>query len=219
MTRSTLDNRGESACHYPRDMSGPDWVAVAAAAGVVTAVFTAAMAVAIVVTAVYAKRTLMATKDDSRARTRPVLVAYLEREILSHGVILLMIKNFGSSVAVDVQVAFDPPAPSIEEVATLPDSDMAKWLYQRFEEAVPMWAPGWSTSNVVRAGQGPLEPFTVVLSYVGADGTPYVERFPLHPEHILKETTSTPSKTDNPIKLGQQGVAALQALVRAIRSR
>lgn len=119
-------------------MSESDWVAVGAVAAVVTAVFTAAMAVAIIVTAVYAKRTLTATKDDSRARTRPALVAYLERELLSHGVILLVIKNFGCSVAADVQVAFDPPAPSIEDVAALPDSDMTKWLYQRFEEPVPI---------------------------------------------------------------------------------
>ena len=200
-------------------MSESDWVAVGAVAAVVTAAFTSAMAIAIIVTAVYAKHTLTATKDDSRARTRPALVAYLERELLSHGVILLVIKNFGSSVAADVQVAFDPPAPSIEDVAALPDSDMTKWLYQRFEDPVPIWAPGWTTSNVVRAGQDPLAPFTVVLSYVGPDSTTYDERFPLHPEHILKETTSTPSKTDSAIKLAQQGVAALQAIVRAIRSR
>jgi hypothetical protein len=92
-------------------------------------------------------------------------------------------------------------------------------LYQRFESPVPIWAPNRSTSNVIRAGQDPVEPFTVVLSYVGPDNTHYDERFPLHPDHILKETTSTPSKTDNPIKLGQQGVAALQALVRTIRTR
>ena len=83
----------------------------------------------------------------------------------------------------------------------------------------PNWAPGWSTSNLVRAGQDPLDPFTVILSYLGPDSTRYEERFPLHPDHILKETSSTPSKTDSPIKLGQQGVSALQALVRTIRTR
>ena len=134
-------------------MTESDWIAVGAIAAVVTAVFTAAMAVAIIVTAFYAKRTLVAAKDDSRARTRPALVAYLERELLSHGAILLVIKNFGPSSATDVQVAFDPPALAKEDLAALPDSDMKKWLYQRFAGSVPIWAPGWSTSNVIRSGQ------------------------------------------------------------------
>ncbi len=200
-------------------MTDSDWIAVGSIAAVVTAVFTAAMAIAIIVSAIYAKRTLVAAKNDSRARTRPALVAYLERELLSHGAILLVIKNFGPSTAADVRVAFDPPAPGTEDVNALPDSDMTKWLYQRFAGPVPIWAPGWSTSNVVRSGQDPLDPFTVTLSYLGPDSTRYEERFPLHPDHILKETSSTPSKTDSPIKLGQQGVAALQALVRTIRTR
>lgn len=188
-------------------------------AAVVTAIFTAAMAVAIIVTAVYAKRTLVAAKDDSRARSRPALAAYLERELLSHGTVLLVIKNFGPSSATDVQVAFDPPAPAADDLNTLPDSDMMKWLYQRFIDPVPVWAPGWSTSNVIRAGQDPLEALVVKASYCGPDGTRYEDRFALHPAHILKTTSSTPSKTDDPIKLGQQAVSALQALVRTLRVR
>ena len=200
-------------------MTNTDWITVGSIAAVVTAIFTAAMAVAIIVTATYAKRTLVAAKDDSRARTRPALVAYLERELLSHGTILLVIKNFGPSSAADVRVAFDPPAPSKDEVAALPDSEMKKWLYQRFAGPVPVWATGWTTSNVIRSGHDPLESFTVSLSYLGLDGTLYEEDFALHPDHILKETSSAPSKTDDPIKLGQQGVSALQALVSTIRTR
>ena len=200
-------------------MTDTNWIAVGSIAAVVTAVFTAAMAVAIIVTAFYAKRTLGAAKDDSRARTRPTLVAFLEREILSHGTILLVIKNFGPSSATDVRVAFDPPAPSNDDVTALLDSEMKKWLYQRFAEPVPVWATGWTTSNVIRSGQDELEPFTVSLSYLGPDGTLYKEDFTLNPDHILKETTSSPSKTNDPIKLGQQGVSALQALVRTIRNR
>jgi hypothetical protein len=49
-------------------------------AAAVTAVFTAAMAVAIIVTAIYAKRTLVAAKDDSRARTRPQRLLRISNE-------------------------------------------------------------------------------------------------------------------------------------------
>lgn len=200
-------------------MTDTDWLAVGSIAAVVTAAFTAAMAIAIILSAIYAKRTLLAVKDDSRARSRPALVAFLERELLSHGAILLVIKNFGPSSAADVRVRFDPPAPGREDVAALPDSDITKWLYQRFADPVPVWAPGWSTSNVIRSGQDPLAPFTVALEYLGPDSIRYEEHFSLHPDHILKETSSTPSKTDSAIQLGQQGVSALQALVRTIRTR
>ena len=64
-----------------------------------------------------------------------------------------------------------------------------------------------------------LQPFAVTLSYRGPDSTHYEDRFALYHDHILKETSSTPSKTDSPIKVGQQGVSALQALVRTIRTR
>jgi hypothetical protein len=126
---------------YSCDVTDSDWIAIGAVAAAITALFTAAMAVAIIVTAIYARRTLAAAKDDSRARTRPELVAYLERELLSHGTILLVVKNFGASSATDVRVDFDPPAPSADEVAALPDSDMKKWVYQRCAEPVPVWGP------------------------------------------------------------------------------
>lgn len=116
----------------------------------------------------------------------------------SHGAIVLVIKNFGPSSAADVQVAFDPPAPAAADVAALPDSDMKKWLYQRFAEPVPAWAPGWATSNVIRSGQDPLEAFTVTLSYSGSDGTKYTEPFLLQPDHIIKETTATPEQDRQP---------------------
>ena len=196
-----------------------DWVAMGSIAAAVTALFTAAMAVAIVVTAIYARRTLAAAKDDSRARTRPTLVAYLERELLAHGTILLVIKNFGASSATDVRVSFDPPAPAKEDIAALPESDLWKWVYRRFSDPVPVWAPGWSTDNVVRAGQDVLAPFSVVASYLGPDGTRYEDGFLLRPDHILNATSTTPTEAEGPVEIGQQAVSALHALVRTVRKR
>jgi hypothetical protein len=72
---------------------------------------------------------------------------------------------------------------------------------------------------VIRSGQDSLDPTAVTLSYGGPDGSKYSEPFILHPDHVLKETSSAPSKTDDPIKLGQQVVSAMQALVRTIRTR
>lgn len=201
-------------------MTDSQWSALGSISAAITAIFTAAMAIAVIVTAVYARRTLIDARDDSRARTRPALAAYLEPELLSHGSILLVIKNFGPSGAADVRVSFEPSSPSIEAVNALPDSDMFKWIYLRFAEAIPYWAPGWATSNIVRAGdENVFLRLTVHLSYSGSDGTRYAERFPLNPDVVLKRTSAGPSKPDNLLAAGQQGVAALQALVRTTRTK
>lgn len=197
-------------------MTGTDWIALGAIAAVVTAVGTVAMALAIIVTAIYAKGSLAATRDDSRARTRPVIVAELHRELLSHGTILLALRNFGASVATDVSVTFDPPPPS--DIESLPMSDMWGWIYRRFQLPITTWSPGWATSNVVRTGEDPLDDFKVTVNYFGADKTPYQDVFYLHPAHALNETTSNPSTVSDPIKLEQQKVSALQALVRTVRA-
>lgn len=200
-------------------MTNADWVELASIAAAVTGFFTALMAVAIIVTAFYAKGTLTQAKTDSRNRTRPVLVASLHRELLAHGTIMLVIKNFGPSSATDVRISFDPPAPSTEEVETMPDGYIWKWVYQRFNEPVPVWAPGWSTANVIRTGGDSLDPFTVMASYLGPDGTGYEDQFQLNPAPILKETTATPSQATDQVVLAQQVVAALHALVRTVRDQ
>lgn len=191
------------------DVSEANWVAVAAIAGAVTAS-------AVVVTAFIAARTLKATRDDSRARTRPIIVAELRRELLSPGTTLLVLRNLGASVATNVTVAFNPGPPP--DVDSLPDTDMWKWIYHRFAKPITTWAPGWTLSNAIRAGHDPLPPVVVTVSYTGPDGTKYHDRYDLHPDHMLKETSSSPSKTHDPVKMEQQKIAALQALVRAISS-
>jgi len=196
--------------------SEADWTALGAIAGVVTAVGTAAMAVAIIVTAVIAWRTLNATHNDSRARTRPIMVAELRRELLSQGTCLLVLKNLGASVAKDVTVTFESGPP--DDLKKLPNDNMLKWIYERYATAIQTWAPGWTLSNVIRAGQDDLSPITVTVAYEGPDHTRYQDKYYLHPDHILKETESNPSKTNDAVKLEQQKVAALQALVRTIRS-
>lgn len=193
-----------------------DWTATGAVASVITALGTAAMAVAIIVTAVYARRTLAAATADSRARTRPVIIAEFRREVLSQGTVLLVLKNLGASVAKDVRVTFDPAPP--QDIDALPDDNMARWIYQRYESAIPTWAPSWTLANVIRTGHDAMDPMTVTASYEGPDGTQYSDAYFLDPNHILTETTSNPSKVTDPIKLEQQKVSAIQALVRTIRA-
>lgn len=199
-------------------MSDTHWIALGSLAGVITALATAVMAVAIVVTAFYAKGTLAAAKDDSRARTRPVIVAEFRPELLAHGTTLLVLRNLGASIAKNVVVTFDPPAPSAVDVEALPDSVNMKWIYQRFAQPITTWAPGWTVSNVVRSVNEELEPLAVKVAYQGPDDTEYEDSYELMPDHILKGTSASPSKTDDPTKLEQQKLQALQALVRTVRT-
>lgn len=200
-------------------MDDVDWIALGSIAGLLTALGTVIMAVAIVVTAFYAKGTLAAAKADSRARTRPVVVAELRRELLARGTTLLVMRNVGASIARNVEVSFDPPAPSRSELESMPMSENMKWVYQRFAQPITTWAPGWTISNVVRSGdQSTFEPMTVTIQYEGPDETHYEDSYALLPDHILNETEAGPSRTAEPVKLEQQKVEALRALVRTVRS-
>ena len=143
-------------------MSDSFWLAV-------TAIGTAAMAIAVIVTAFYAGSTLKGAKNDSRERTRPIIAADLRREPLSHGAILLVLKNLGASVAKDVTVTFDRETP--EDIGALPASDLWKWIFERYSKTITTWAPGWTISNVIRVGEDPLLPVAVTVAYAGPDGT------------------------------------------------
>lgn len=180
----------------------------------VSAIAASLSAVLTIVTAVVAVQTLRAAREDSRARSRPVIVASLQRELLAQGTINLVLRNFGASLATRVTVSFDPRPPA--DLESLTDGDMRKWLFQTYEKPIHTWPPGWELSNVVRAGYDDIEPFAVLIEYFGPDGTRYSERIDIDPVPVLKHTTATPTKADNPIKIGQQAVSALQALVRAI---
>ncbi|MFB9377613.1 hypothetical protein ACFFKU_13920 [Kineococcus gynurae] len=198
-------------------MSDTSWVALGSIAGVVTALGTVAMAVAVIVTAVIAANTLRAARDDSRARSRPVIIAELRRELLSQGTTLLVLKNFGVSTASDVRVTFNPKAPA--QVEELPNSDVMKWIYERYAAPITTWAPGWTLSNVIRAGHDELLPITVKVDYLGPEGDAYSDEYRLNPDHILKETSAAPSKSNDLLAIEQQKVSAIQALVRALQGR
>jgi hypothetical protein len=180
-----------------------------------TGIATLAMAVAVIWTVKYARDTLEANKQDSRERTRPVMVADLRPELLSHGTTLMVIKNYGASPASEVKLTFDRDMP--ENLDDLPDSDNWKWIFQRYQFPVHTWAPGWARTNVVRFGGDDLEPITVTISYLGRDAHVYEETYLLEPAHVMKETAASPSDSDIATKAEKYKVKALHALVRTVR--
>ena len=144
----------------------------------VSAIAASASAVFAMVVMVVAARSLAASARDSRDRSRPAVVAELEREFLSPGTINLSIRNFGASVASNVTVAFEPGPPA--DLEELSNSDVWKWVFQAYAGAISSWPPGWGLSHVVRAGHDVLDAFAVTISYAGPDGL-----------HIRSATNST----------------------------
>jgi hypothetical protein len=145
------------------------------------------------------------------------MVATMKRERLSHGGVQLVLNNFGPSVARDVNVTFTGELP--QDNGELSEVDLWKWVYDRYRSPVPTWAPGWALSNVIRSGADQLPEFTVTITYQGPDGSKYTDRYVQNPDHILNHTDVTPSKESDPIKLEQQKLAALRALVRTLDSQ
>ena len=186
------------------------WLVITALSAAATAVATAASAGAIVWAGIVARRALRAAQEDSRSRTRPVMVAELRRAPLSPGTMNLVLQNLGASVARDVTVVLDPGPPP--NVNTLPDSDIWKWIYQRYARPITTWAPRWRLSNVARAGHDKLEPFVVRISYRGPDDTPYADRYEFNPDHVLKETEAGPSQAVGDLDWEKRKVRAMEAI-------
>ena len=126
------------------------------AAAVVSAIAAAASAVLTLIAVVIAAATLIGARKDAQRATaqaetdrredlRPYLTPELERELLTHGTLNLVIKNWGRTAARDVQVAFTPPPPT--DLVSLPDSDMMKWLYEAYAKPITLWPPRWRTGH------------------------------------------------------------------------
>lgn len=180
---------------------------------VVAAIAAGTSALAAIVTAVVAVRSLAGSRRDSRDRTRPVIVAQLKRAPLSPGTLDLVLSNYGATSAKDVQVRFDPPLP---DPSNLSASDMRQWIGLRYARTFSQWPPGMTLSNVYRAGHDAVEPVTVTVSYQGQDGTRYRDSFELDPDALIKETQVSPSSTTPEEK---RVVSALEAMARALDRR
>lgn len=160
-------------------------------------------------------------ENDRREEIRPYLTPQLERELLSHGTLNLVVKNWGRTAARDVQVTFTPPPPA--DVDSLPSDNMMKWLYQAYSTPITLWPPQWRLSNVYRAGQDDVGPVELRITYTGPDGHSYIEDFKLDPEPLLKTTESNMSDPtgSDPAKRQDAWLKrithALESLVRTVR--
>lgn len=124
-------------------MTPEAWSAIAAWTAVVIAIFT------IYVTANYAKKQVAAALgqlDEAKAtreeQAQPNVVAFTEPNDVSWQILEIVVKNFGTTPAFDIELDFDEP------LTVSPTYSLGDYEHVRIPEVIPILAPGqeWRTT-------------------------------------------------------------------------
>lgn len=134
--------------------------------------------------------------EDRRTRSRPMLLPELQKEHLAPGVVNFVMQNWGRSAATNVRVEFIAPQPP-DDIESLPDEDMMKWLHRSYGSTIALWPPKWKMSHVYVTSDGPRPELTLQVEYEGPDGHEYWNKFTLDPGPLMSQTQSNPSKPKN----------------------
>lgn len=154
-------------------------------------------AAAAIVAAFAAVWTVRQAAGQTREATRPMVIALMEPPEHSVETVDLVIRNVGATPARGVQVAFDPPLPSVAD-----DTWALDGLRTRYARRVSIVAPGQSMRNAwwVSSQTGNEEnpyglpaAFTVRISYRRSRWLRYSDEFSFHLPSVLMETISVDS--------------------------
>ena len=200
----------------------PAWVtATAAAAGVLVALWAA----------INGLRSLRQLRTDSRERSRPMMAAELRKAPYAPGTQLLVIRNYGPSIARNVKVIFDPPIP--EPIPERAAQSVSPFITRRYAEPIPVVTPGMELTNIWFSGRLDgdewinFEPtpdrFTVTIAYDGPDEPRrcrtrrYQDQFPLNTGLIRRETSASSSAApENQIKEIKRLLAKIEKSIAGI---
>ncbi|WP_258933385.1 hypothetical protein [Nesterenkonia pannonica] len=115
-----------------------------------TIVFAGLSALSAIVTALIAAFTLSATRADSRERTRPIVVASVERgPKYIDGTTYVVVGNYGQTAARNVDVSWIQEFTIIDDVNDA-GSNTARAFKETFEHPISLLAPGQKLSAIVR---------------------------------------------------------------------
>ncbi len=181
-------------------------------------------ALATLAAAIVAAWTLVALRNDSRDRPRPVMAADLQHVVLSDSGLDLIISNTGQSIAKEVEVAFDPPLPLL--VGDEAEGMITPVLQQRYATKIPTVVPGKQLRNVYFVGTKIVdgqkrnsEPvpdqFTVRFAYKDTRGRSYSDSYDLDVSVLGLESAMNPS-TPTPEGKENRRLKAIEAIARAI---
>lgn len=168
-------------------------------------------------------RTLKRADRDSQARSRPMVAAELREEPYAPAVQLLVIKNYGPTVARNVTVTFDPPLgdPAPEEM----HRSISPFLKRRYAKPISSLVPGQELDNIYFSGEPDStsgwknrEPHPdqvrVTIALDASDGVRYTDHFDLDVNLIRNRTMVTSSR--HPDERLKQATKALENVNKAL---
>jgi hypothetical protein len=184
-----------------------------------TTTWTAMGSIATVAAAVVAIWTLAAVRQDSRDRSRPVMIAEIRAGVLSE-IAELIVRNVGPSVARRVTFKFDPELPILEGAAA--DGLTTPYLQRRYSRTVPTFGPGMVMHDVYQSANPPFEPvpedFTLTIDYYDAHDRHYTDSYELSVITLHDHTRTESADNDLP-NLQRRTTRAVEAVARAIGRR
>ncbi|GAA1223317.1 hypothetical protein [Rhodoglobus aureus] len=181
------------------------------------------VALAAVVTAAIAIFALRSTANDSRERSRPIVLAYFRLSPHNDSAFDLVVRNFGTSAASDIVVKSDPPFGPTES-----NDRMVNALEERYEKPVPLLPPGSEITNVWwaldftapnKSGKNRYstpDEAVMTITYKGNRFRRYKGRIKLD-TNWMKGSTSTVSSDSRP-GLEKQNTEALKKIAAEVRS-
>ncbi|MFE5291400.1 hypothetical protein ACFQ8T_04410 [Isoptericola sp. NPDC056618] len=163
--------------------------------------WTAVGGLAAAVTGIVAIRTLVHAANDSRERSRPVIVAEYRIPERAYKRMDLVVRNAGPSVARDIDVTFDPSLGTLPLMKSGPE--LREAIVVRYGRRIDSLGPGHELTNIVSvdlAAQGesdlPLD-VTVTVSYRRSRRRRYEEKYRLDAVMYAQHSFSTQS--DSPL--------------------
>ncbi len=172
-----------------------------------------------VVAATSGVRTLRQNRRDSRSRSRPMMAAELRDHPHVRATQLLVVKNYGPSIARNVTVTFDPAIPDPPHPAT----SMTPFLKNRYATPIAVMTPGMELDNIYFSGERDStegwvnrEPtpakVTVTIAYENDNGHQFTDDFPLD-TRLIRDRTYTSSST-SPEALMEDAAKSLKGLLK-----
>lgn len=164
-------------------------------------------------------RTLRQTRTDSISRSRPMVAAEFRDAHPAHGVLYLVVRNYGPSIAKNVRVTFTPELPDpAEEQAS---ESLIPFLKARYARPIPTLTPGTELSNVYfwgkddgngtfENGEDVPDQVTVTVTYESTDDHPYRDTFDLDVD-LMRGATRVTSSTSVESQV-RDGVKALKGI-------
>lgn len=143
-------------------------------------------------------RTLRQNRRDSKARSRPMVAAELRDVPYVKGTQILVVRNYGPSIARNVRVSFDPEIPDPED----PTTSVTPFLKRRYANPIPVLTPGMELDNVYFSGQREggswvnreptPEQAIAQITYKNDAGDEFTDMFPLD-TNLIRNRTYTES--------------------------